>query len=294
MNAVQGSDHVPLAVDRNGELHDSQDIESTPASLAAPLRCADCGAALEAVRAHPRRDGATIVHVAAHYRLAPGATHALSCPWPTPQPAPAPVARRSRRPQPDPPVYSLMVPGRRPPTPVWRQRVFRPAMRPALNSAAQVADLLTRHGDPSHEVRLYYGGRPVSWHDFLFTCTDSTRLADYLRPQQPTHPIAVVGRLGRRQMARSGASHYWALYDLGAATGSQPGAARVLLRSSHRQLLNAETVAQPVVALGWWQLRTSETAAKLDVIALWVDRRWQIGPCPAETLVERDPKAAKE
>jgi hypothetical protein len=53
VTAAPGTGHVPLAVDRNGELHDTHAIESTPASLAAPLRCADCGAALEAVRAHP-------------------------------------------------------------------------------------------------------------------------------------------------------------------------------------------------------------------------------------------------
>jgi hypothetical protein len=66
----QQSSSVPVAVDRNGELHDTNDIERAPHSLVPPLRCADCGAALEAVRAYPRRDGPRIIHVAAHYRLA--------------------------------------------------------------------------------------------------------------------------------------------------------------------------------------------------------------------------------
>src|SRR3954469_8380242 len=93
VSATPGQRQMPLAVDRNGELHDTHVIESAPASLAAPLRCADCGAVLEAAPAHPRRDGGNIVHVAAHYRLAPGEAHNVTCPWRTEQLGPAPVAR---------------------------------------------------------------------------------------------------------------------------------------------------------------------------------------------------------
>ena len=228
---------------------------------------------------------ARTVHVAAHYRLAPGATHAPTCPWRTPQPTPAPAARPVARSRPALQVYSLVVPGRRTPSPVWRQRAFRPPKRPAINNAAQVVDLLGRHGDPSNELRLDYRGRPVSWHNFLFTCADTARLAQHLRRREPPHPIAVVGRPGERQVARSGDSHYCVLYDAQAGTGSHLGDPRVLLRSAHRQMLNADKVASPVVALGWWQLRTPRTAADSDVIVLWLDSRWQIGGCPDEILV---------
>src|SRR4051794_33622043 len=141
MSATPGQRQMPLAVDRNGELHDTYAIESAPTSLAAPLRCADCGAVLEAVRAHPRRDGANIVHISGHYRRAPGEAHNIACPWRTQLPGAAPVVRPVARTQTRPQVYSLVVPGRRTPSPVWRQRAFRSARRPALNSAAKVAEL---------------------------------------------------------------------------------------------------------------------------------------------------------
>jgi hypothetical protein len=69
--------HLPLAVDSNGELHGTDAIEWVSAALAAPLRCADWGAALEAMPARPAATGASIVQVAAHYRSLPGRRAAL-------------------------------------------------------------------------------------------------------------------------------------------------------------------------------------------------------------------------
>jgi hypothetical protein len=280
VSATPGQRQVPLAVDRNGEIHDTHAIESAPASLAAPLRCADCGAMLEAVRAHPRRDGANIVHVAAHYRLAPGATHAFSCPWRTQQPGPAPAARPVARSRPALQVYSLVVPGRRTPSPVWHRRSFRAPRRPALNSAAQVADLLARHGQAPNQVSIDYRGRRVRWQDFLFTSADTARLAQYLCRTGSVHPVAVVGVPGEREAARSGDSHYWILAHPLAQNGTCPRAARVILRSSRGRLLLGDTLAQTVVALGWWQLRRPGVAADFDEIVLWVNRWWQIAACP--------------
>ena len=279
MSATPGQHQMPLAVDRNGELHDTHAIESAPTSLAAPLRCADCGAVLEAVRAHPRRGGANIVHVAAHYRLAPGATHASSCPWRT-QPGPAPVARPVARSRPAPQVYSLVVPARRTPSPVWHHSAFRTPRRPALNSAAQVADLLARHGQASNQLRLDYCGRTIAWQDFLFTCADTARLTQHLRRNESAHPVAVVGVPGERQAARSGDSQYWTLAHPFARMGTRPRAARVILRASRGHLLPVDTLARTVVALGWWQLRPSGLAADFDDVVLWVNRRWQIAACP--------------
>jgi hypothetical protein len=282
VSAAPGQRQMPQAVDRNGELHDTHAIDSAPASLAAPLRCADCGATLEAVRAHPRRDGATIVHVAAHYRLAPGEAHNVTCPWRTQPPGPAPAARPVARMRQVAQVYSLVVPGRRTPNPVWHQRAFRPPRRPALNSAAQVADLLARHGQASNQLSLNYRGRRVSWQDFLFTCADTARLAQHLQRKESAHPVAVVGVPGERQTARSGDSQYWILGHPCSPKGTRLRAARVILRSSRGQLPLDDTLAQTVsvVALGWWQLHPSGAAAHLDDIVLWVNRRWQIAACP--------------
>jgi hypothetical protein len=279
VSATPGRRQVPLAVDRNGELHDTYAIESAPASLAAPLRCADCGAVVEAVRAHPRRDGANIVHVAAHYRLPPvrpttsRARGGHNCP--------DGARRRSgARTRPAPQVYSLVVPGRRIPSPVWRQRAFRTPRRPALNSASQVADLLARHGQASNQLSLDYRGHRVRWRNFLFTCGDTARLAQYLRRKESVHPVAVVGVPGEGQAARSGDSQYWILGDPFVPKGTRPRAARVILRSSCGQLPLDDILATAVVALGWWQLRPSGASAHLDDVVLWVNRRWQIAACP--------------
>ena len=155
MNHATGPAHRQMAVDGNGELHDTRAIERSPDVLAAPLRCADCGALVEAVRSYPRRDGGAIVQVAAHYRLAPGATHARAYPW-SGQPGPQrPQSTRTvPRRTPAPPVYSLVVPDRRQgPRGAWRRRSYRPSGRPALNSAATVADILRQQSEEA-TIRL--------------------------------------------------------------------------------------------------------------------------------------------
>jgi hypothetical protein len=190
------------------------------------------------------------------------------------------IARSGARTQTTPQVYSLVVPGPRTPRPVWRQRAFRTPRRPALNSATQVADLLARHGQASNQLSLDYRGSRVSWQDFLFTCSDSDRLAQHLRRKQSDHPVAVVGVPGERQAARIADTHYWILAHPVAPKRTRPHAARVILRSPHGHLLLGDTLAQTVVALGWWQLRPSGVDAHLDDIVLWVNRRWQIAACP--------------
>jgi hypothetical protein len=177
-------------------------------------------------------------------------------------------------------VCSLVIPGRKTPSPVWHQRAFRTTRRPALNNAAQVADMLARHGQASNQLSLDYRGRRVAWRDFLFTCADTARLAQHLRRNESAHPIAVVGVPGERQTARSGDSQYWILGHPFVPIGTHLRVARVILRSSHGHLLHGGTLAQTVVALGWWQLRPSGVAAHLDDIVLWANWRWQIAACP--------------
>jgi hypothetical protein len=165
---------------------------------------------------------------------------------------------------------------------VWHQRAFSTPRRPALNRAAQVADLLARHGQASNQLSLDYRGRRVSWQDFLFTCADTARLAEYLRRNESVHPLAVVGVPGERQAARSGDSRYWILAHPLERKGTRLRASRVILRSSRGHLLLGDTLAQTVavVALGWWELRPSGVAADFDDIVLWVNWRWQIAACP--------------
>jgi hypothetical protein len=162
-NPQQQSSSVPFAVDRNGELHDTNDIERAPHSLVTPLRCADCGATLEAVRAYPRRDGPRIIHVAAHYRLAPGAAHMPTCPWRTDEPIRTLDMRRATQPQASSLVYSLVVPGRgHGPMNAWRGRGHPPNRRPAINSASTVASILRRYGEDAANIRLDYRGRSIN------------------------------------------------------------------------------------------------------------------------------------
>lgn len=275
--------HLALAVDRNGELHDTRDIEVAPGALAAPLRCADCGAPLEAVRA-PRRDRDAIVHVAAQYRLAPGAAHTTTCPWRSQQELAGPAARPAHRPPAAPLVYSLVVPGRGDMlTPVWRSRSFRQTRRPPLNSASKVADLLARQGDNGGRIRLDYRGRPINWHDFLFTCADVERLSQLLQQGRPGHPVAIVGRLGDRVAAYSGRTYFAVLSDPFAPPTLLPGGARIVVRASNGQLLDSDHEARLVVVIGWWRLHSQTSPAHVphvhDDVVLWVNRGWQISAC---------------
>jgi len=274
---TQNPSPTPVAVDRNGQLHDTNDIELAPHSLVPLLRCADCGATLEAVRAYPRRDGARIIHVAAHYRLAPGAIHLPTCPWRSDE---TPRLSLARPVAPSPAsslVYSLVVPGRgHRPINAWRHRSHRPKRRPAINSATSVANLLRRHGEDAVNIRLDYRGRTIHWYDFLFTGEVVPRLERLLQGDQPGHPIAVVGTIGGSTVARSGRSYRAEMAEPLHPVQRLPGRSRIVLRSSNEWLLNSFDHGHPVVALGWWCIRHTKQANIPAEITLWVNRRWQI------------------
>ena len=285
MSLPAGPAHRQLAVDRNGELHDSAAIESAPASLVAPLRCADCGAPLEAVRAHPRRERAGIVHVAAHYRLAPGAAHTTTCPWLASPTSPAPSARPGSEPKAAPRMYSLVVAGSSSMrTPVWRSRSFRHRQLPPLNSAATVADILTRHGDEAAAITLEYRGRTIRWRDFLFPCSDAERLGQALQQGSPGHPVAVVGHLGNLVVTRSGRTSLAVLTDSFGSAAERPRGPRIVVRTSRSPLIEDNHMNRLAVALGWWQLHRHTGPGHVEhEVVLWINRRWQISSwSPAE------------
>jgi hypothetical protein len=277
---TQNPSPTPFAVDRNGQLHDTNDIELLPESLVPPLRCADCGATLEAVRAHPRRDGPRIIHVAAHYRLAPGAAHETTCPWRTDEPSRSSDARRVAQPPASSVVYSLVVPGRgHAPINAWRRRGFRPNRRPAINSATSVANILRRHDEDAVSILLDFRGRTIHWYDFLFTGEAFPRLERLLQGDQPSHPLAVVGTIRGTTVARSGRSYRAEVADSLHPAQRMPGRSRIVLRSSNEWLLNSFDHGHPVVALGWWCIRHTQQANTPAEITLWVNRRWQIDAC---------------
>jgi hypothetical protein len=276
-NPTENPSPTPVAVDRNGQLHDTHDIELAPHSLVPPLRCADCGAALEAVRAYPRRDGARIIHVTAHYRLAPGAAHLPTCPWRTDEPSQLPASWRVGQPPASSLVYSLVVPDRgHGPINAWRHRSHRPNRRPAINSATSVVNILRHHGEDAVNIRVDYHGRTIHWHDFLFSCEVVPRLERLLHGDQPGHPTAVVGTIGGTTVARSGRSYRTELAERHHPGQLRPDRSRIVLRSSNERLFNRFEHGQPVVALGWWCVRQTKQANTPAEITLWVSRRWQI------------------
>ncbi len=273
--------HPPLAVDGNGELHDPRAIDFAPHSLVPPLRCADCGAALEAVRSYARRDGSTIVHVGAHYRLAPGAGHAEQCPSRHAAEDPA-VTRAAPRRHPLTPAYSIVVPERRRPHPStngWRTRSGPLSRTPALNSAAKVADLLQRHGDDAPNIRLTYRGQPLAWERFLYRGEDVDRLVQQLHEARVAHPVAILGKVARIGTARSGESHYAALRNRG--RGGATAVSRIVLRARHKPLLDEAEEGDFVVALGWPRPHPQTRSDVHPVqLTLWINHRWQISVRP--------------
>jgi hypothetical protein len=276
-NPTQEPSLTNVAVDRNGQLHDTNDIELLPESLVPPLRCADCGATLEAVRAYPRRDGPRVIHVAAHYRLAPGAAHETTCPWATGEPSRRSDARRVAQPQASSLVYSLVVPSHgHGPTNTWRHRSHRPNHRPAINSATTIANLLRRHGEDAVNIGLDYRGRTIYWYDFLFTGEVVPRLERLLQEEQLSHPIAVVSTIGGTTVARSGRSYRAEMAESLRPAQRLPRQSRLVLRSSNERLLNSLGQEHPIVALGWWGIRHTKQGNTPAEITLWVNRRWQI------------------
>jgi hypothetical protein len=268
---------TPVAVDGNGELHDTNDIELVPDSLVPPLRCADCGAALEAVRSYPRRDETRIIHVAAHYRLTPGAAHKVTCPW-RPVEASRPPSYAGPPSPASPSVYSLVVPARGDDSiNVWRHhRSHRPKRRPAINSATSVANLLRRYGEYAANIRLDYRGRSIHWHDFLFTGEDIPRLERLLQRDPPGHPIAVVGTIGGTTVARSGRSYRTEVAETHHPRQLLSDRSRIVVRSSNERLLTSFDRRHPIVALGWWRVRNFKQANAATEISLWISWRWQI------------------
>jgi hypothetical protein len=280
MNHAIGPSHLQVAVDGNGELRDTRAIERSPDGLAPPLRCADCGAFVEAVRSYPRRDGVAIVQVAAHYRLAPGATHARGCPWsekpgpPGPQSS-RPVARRT----PAPLVYSLVVPDRKQrPRGAWRRRSYRPCGRPALNSAATVADILRRQSEVA-TIRLDYRGRAIQWKDFLINASEGPRLMRILESDTPRHPIAVTGVIAAVAVTSSARIH--SAFLLGTIDPPVEGTmrAKIVILTPHKGLLEVVDHGH-AVAFGWWRLQRPSADIPYATAVLWIGRRWQISPLP--------------
>lgn len=253
------------AVDGLGVLHVAEDIDRGVTPFPAPLRCAGCGAAVEAVQSYLRRVGSAVLSVDAHFRLAPGSVHIAACPVEA-RGAASPVRRHSPLARPASGTYAVVVPPRRQQrsaasgSPIWGRRSLEGrSSGPVLNSAAKVATLLHEvagqaAGEASPVVLLYEGQR-FGWSDFCFDSRAYPRLLRLLAEGPLRHPLAVSLRVDRRGTARSGRSAY-AVHDPGLRLplNGRNVRVRLVLRSRRPWLPERLPVGQRVLALGWWEL----------------------------------------
>jgi len=288
MNAERAHTSLAEVVDLDGVLHGPGDIDRGDVGSTV-LRCAGCGALMEAVHSYVRRAHAAAVHIGAHYRLAPGAEHERFCRYrPTDQHpglgAHGPTLARTA-------AYQLVVPeprgrqGARRSAGSWR-RTQKPWGEPGLarpiNSAAAVALLLSSLDGERlhHDLRIQHRGHRLDWPDFCYDANRYAILAEVLSGGGPSHPVAVAGRADRRGTATSGRSSYL----LHAPRRSvmledRKTWLRVVLRTRQSWLLDRIHDGNRFLGLGWWRLHTLPSArgqsSRVD-LTLWLRQLWQL------------------
>ncbi|MFJ1756571.1 hypothetical protein [Kitasatospora sp. NPDC088134] len=277
---------------RDGKRVRASEIAQLPPD-AKPLTCRYCDVRVEGVGAYFKgKDGPRPTVVAAHFRLDDGGRHADECAYNAEEVLRA-IARASQGlAQIDDAGRLRLVlpagPGER--TPARPQpgtaepdggrgasltfTTVRPAVPPALNSAAKIAHFLALHDFDSRAVarfRVLYGDatRPIPWSRFCYPARAATGLHQLLADgQQPRHPVAVHGTVQRvSDLTRPTA--YATLHAAAPRPGGRPFAVR--LRTDRPALLAPLRPGTSVLAVGTWSLWP-----EADELRLWLSAHWQL------------------
>ncbi|MFE4516802.1 hypothetical protein ACFRMQ_21710 [Kitasatospora sp. NPDC056783] len=272
-----------------------------------PLTCRYCDVRVEGVGEHFRgKDGPRPTAVASHFRLDDGRQHAAECAYNADEVLRA-IARASQglaqvddagrlrlvlpsdpsdaapaRPQPGAGEPG----GGRGGSLVFT--TVRPAVPPALNSAAKIAHFLSLHGfDPkaANRFRVLYGDatRPIPWSRFCYPAQASAGLHQLLAGGlTPRHPVAVHGTV-QRVSDTTRPTAYATLVPAAPRPGGRPFAVR--LRTDRPALLSTLRPGSWVLAVGTWSLWPQADEMRLWLSAHWQLAHWDTDPDTGEPTV---------
>lgn len=285
---------VPAALGADGML-----LRSGAADLpAGVLRCAGCPTLVEAVHPHARIVAGRHVEVRGHFRVAPGHTHAITCPFDFPRAA-ARIARAAPgiiRPLPT--GYAVKIPA--PPA-----RTFGPsgrAWRPgrggtpttflaaeAVVTIGRVAALLRRFGGQHAAPGAFtaaWGHQAIDWPEFCFDPASCVELVERLRARRWRWPSAVLFAAERAGQSKAGTT-WWAGQTTDAHTnldGERVGV-RLTVRSRAPGPVATLDLGADALAFGVWQLYWPESQsnrrhARVVEAVCWINQPWQLAPAP--------------
>jgi len=282
---------VPAAIDDAGVLHRGQPAVG---QVSAVLHCAGCRTLVEAVQPHERMIGDLHVEVRGHFRLAPGHTHAVTCPFDFPRAA-ARIARAAPAIiRPLPAGYAVKVPD--PPA-----RTFGPparAWRPgragststfmageAVATTGKIAALLERFGGQHVAPGAFtaaWGRQAIDWPDFCFDHASYIELVQRLHAGTWPWPFAVMFTAERAGQSKAGTS-WWTgqITDQHTILDGRPVAIRVTVRSRTPAPIRALELGGPALGFGSWQLyrpptRPQRRGPAIADAVLWINQPWQL------------------
>lgn len=293
MTAPTALTAVPAAVDDAGVLHRAREI-GTGDLFTGVLHCGGCRALVDAVRPHTWAGDGAVVEVRGHFRLAPGHSHEIACPFDFPRAA-ARIARAApgivrSTPTgyavtiPDAPARAFGAPARS-----WRPgRIGSTTAFMAGETVAtvgRIAQLLRRFGGQHVAPGAFTAAwhrQSIDWPDFCFDAASCVELVGRLHVGDSPWPLAVLFNVERAGQSKAGTS-WWAgeITDQHANIDGQRVAVRITVRARTPHAIGALTLGGDALAFGDWRLYrppTEQAPHRTAVVeaVLWIGEAWQM------------------
>ncbi len=287
------------ARDANGRITGTENIGLDPEPFTRPLTCPDpaCAVPVVPVREHARTgENGTPATVIAHFRLAPAAHHRPGCRYDPDQVLAAIAADSHGAAKASTGRLRLTIPAdfadpmRTAPAPhptAGRRSALtttstRPALAPAIGSAAAIQRFLNRYPDDPDALTLFhvdYAGRRIPWPQFSLGADPKTlrELADQLAHGHASeHPIAIHGTITATGTSRTATSVY-AEQDLRTKIllENRPRWLYIRLRTRDQRLIESFTPGRRFLAIGSWDFFAADNARTAELV-LWIRKPWQL------------------
>ena len=257
------------------------------------LRCAGCPTLVEAVQPHARIVADRRVEVRGHFRVAPGHSHAITCPFDFPQAA-ARIARAAPGViRPLPTGYAVKIPD--PPARTFGRsaRAWRPGRGGATTAflaveavvtIGRVAALLRRFGGQDAAPGAFtaaWGHQAIDWHEFCFDSGSCVELVERLHAGQRPWPSAVLLVAERAGQSKAGTT-WWAGQTTDAHTNldGECVGIRLTVRSRTPGPVATLGLGGDALAFGVWQLYWPESQpnrrrARVVEAVCWINQPWR-------------------